>query len=108
VKQCVHCDRPARHLRDDYYASDCKQNSEVWRKYGVTCVEYNFKKFAQNYTCANEGCNNPAQHLDHNHETGQVRDFLCSGCNKALGYLGEDFQRMAGLIKYLAEHETSN
>ena len=101
MKQCIHCDRPAKQGK-----RVCTQGYYADQRYNLNCLEYNWKKFNQAFTCANPGCDNPAEHLDHHHDTGQVRDFLCSGCNKALGYLSEDAQRMAGLIQYLAKHET--
>jgi len=104
MKTCIHCGSPSKHVRDGYHASVCQRGVDTWTKYKVNCVEYDWMQYKQDYTCANPGCDKPAEHLDHNHETGEVRAFLCSGCNKALGYLGEDFQRMAGLIQYLQDY----
>ncbi len=43
---------------------------------------------------------------DHNHHTGDIRDFICDSCNTGLGRFknGEDHLRDA--IKYLEERET--
>lgn len=102
---CIHCGNPAKQVKPGYNMAVCAKSADVWSKYRMTCVEYDWMKFSQAGECANPGCSNPAQHLDHNHTTGQVREFLCAGCNKALGYLGEDYQRMVGLIQYLSTHE---
>ena len=45
-----------------------------------------------------------AGHIDHCHTTNKVREVLCPKCNKALGSLNEDPQRIAGLIQYIAIH----
>ena len=44
----------------------------------------------------------PAAHLDHNHKTGKTRGLLCGNCNRALGLLREDPERIARAIAYLA------
>lgn len=38
---------------------------------------------------------------DHNHATGEFRDFLCTQCNTALGLLNEDPERMHALAAYI-------
>ena len=45
----------------------------------------------------------PSLHIDHGHKTGAVRGLLCSGCNTALGSLGEDPERIKALLKYVEE-----
>ena len=42
--------------------------------------------------------------LDHCHETNTFRGFLCSSCNKALGFFGEDIQVFKRIIRYLEKH----
>lgn len=38
---------------------------------------------------------------DHDHATGLFRGWLCSGCNSALGLLGDDLSRIDKLREYL-------
>ena len=42
--------------------------------------------------------------VDHNHNTNQVRGFVCSSCNSALGYSRENIQTLKYMIKYLEKH----
>ena len=62
----------------------------------------------QGSKCGNPGC--PATepggrhgtwHVDHDHKTGKARGLLCNTCNVGLGMLGEDENRILGLIEYL-------
>lgn len=42
--------------------------------------------------------------VDHCHASGRVRALLCSGCNCALGLLGEDLSRLTAAAEYLKVH----
>lgn len=39
--------------------------------------------------------------LDHCHQTGRLRGFLCSPCNSGVGHLGDDPQRVRAALGYL-------
>jgi hypothetical protein len=39
--------------------------------------------------------------LDHNHETGEFRGFLCGNCNTALGLVQDDPWVLRRMLKYL-------
>lgn len=43
--------------------------------------------------------------VDHNHETGLVRGFLCTGCNVAIGMVKDDPARLEKLALYLRERD---
>ncbi len=40
--------------------------------------------------------------LDHCHETGKFRGYLCFKCNTAIGKLGDDFEGVLNALSYLA------
>ena len=41
--------------------------------------------------------------LDHNHDTGQYRGWLCHNCNSALGHAKDDVNILYALANYLLE-----
>ena len=73
------------------------------RRYGLTSAEVNAMIEAQGGTCA--VCTGPAQHVDHDHATGEVRGILCFNCNQALGNARDDVQVLRGLARYLELHQ---
>jgi hypothetical protein len=43
--------------------------------------------------------------LDHCHETGKLRGFLCGPCNSGVGHLGDTAARLRAAVKYLARDD---
>ena len=39
--------------------------------------------------------------IDHDHKTGKVRGLLCSNCNNALGFAGDDTRTLRRMIYYI-------
>lgn len=53
-----------------------------------------------------ESCGGPATgigslHLDHDHETGEFRGWLCQKCNMGIGQLGDNIEGLQQAIDYL-------
>ena len=46
-------------------------------------------------------------HLDHCHETGQFRGWLCSNCNKGTGMLGDNIEGLQNAVRYLRRYDNS-
>lgn len=42
--------------------------------------------------------------IDHDHETGMVRDLLCSRCNSALGLFRDDPRVLIAAAQYVTKH----
>lgn len=66
------------------------------------------KKFkhliAPEFGTACECCGKPVHRnwqLDHDHETGEFRGWLCKQCNTGLGNLGDTLQSLTLAVKYL-------
>lgn len=80
-------------------------------KLGITPAEFETKLISQKGLCAI--CKRPmisGRHSsqkacqDHNHETGKLRDILCSRCNVLIGLCSESIEILANAIKYLQKH----
>ena len=87
---------------NDGLAGNCaKCHLEIQRKrrYGLEWGEFGRMLERQNNKCAICGEADP-KHLDHNHETGQVRSILCSRCNTAL-WVVEDEELLNNMLEYL-------
>ncbi|MDA5282343.1 endonuclease VII domain-containing protein [Streptomyces sp. Isolate_45] len=97
-KHCPQCKEIKPHSEwesnkssSDGWASYCRlcraqrnRASYFKRKYGITEAEREEMIAAQGGLCllCREG---PAEHVDHDHQTGKVRGVLCFSCNAALG-----------------------
>ena len=62
---------------------------------------------AQDELCAICGCEGRLT-LDHCHDTGRLRGWLCSGCNTGIGLLKEDIQIMSNAMHYIVSHCNTN
>ena len=69
----------------------CVACREYGRKYnyGLTLTQTNEKLANQNYNCliCGKSLVGVKRGIDHNHETGQVRDILCARCNLGLAFI---------------------
>lgn len=74
------------------------------KKYGLTIDDYEALLKEQKGVCAfcKGDSNDKNMHVDHDHSTGKVRGILCGKCNRGLGYLGDDPQRLQAGIDYLS------
>ena len=76
------------------------------RRYGLDDAAFEALLEAQGHTCAI--CLDPLVrgkhlHVDHDHETGEVRGLLCHGCNTSLGGFKEDpdvLERAAAYLRH--------
>jgi hypothetical protein len=91
------------------------KRSHYKQKYGITLEQLRELWVEQDCSCAL--CQAPLEdptaervrhrtgtwHLDHCHDTGQIRGLLCNRCNMALGLLGDSTGRLEAAIQYLNE-----
>jgi hypothetical protein len=72
------------------------RRKQLKKLYGLTEEDYHNMRGAQEGKCGM--CGQAANRLvvDHNHQTGQVRNLLCVPCNGGLGWIErKDFVEMA-------------
>jgi hypothetical protein len=77
-----------------------RSNFHLKRRYGIDSVDVAWLRMRQNDLCAI--CEfKPAEHVDHDHATGDVRGLLCFNCNVGLGMFGDDVDVIRKAIEYL-------
>jgi hypothetical protein len=73
------------------------------RRYGITAAEADYLLRLQDGLCAI--CKvAPAQHVDHDHATGQVRALLCFNCNGGLGQFKDNPEALHAAAYYVQFH----
>ena len=84
--------------------TDCKECCSARNKL-VRELKKKHSKPSEDYLCPI--CNksqkqfSKAFSLDHNHETGEFRGWLCHNCNTALGLFGDNIKMLSKAISYL-------
>ena len=79
------------------------------KTYGITLEQYDEMFAAQEGRCAI--CNRPEFEqkrrlaVDHDHETGEVRELLCDACNVSLGGFQDDPAVLMAAQAYLRRHK---
>lgn len=96
---CLPChNRIVRENRIEHHGST--RDFHLKRRYGITSEEVAAMVEAQGGSCAI--CRvRPAEHVDHDHETGDVRGILCFTCNVGLGNFGDEPSRLMLAYRYL-------
>lgn len=103
-KVCVRLRKRAyRHANPDLVRRQ-KWEHKLCSTYGLAVEEFAWRLYRQSFHC--QICTrrleaNRDTHVDHNHETGEVRGLLCNGCNTALGHLCENEVTMYRMIFYI-------
>ena len=95
---CKPCARPINKRR------------KLLKRYGLTLEEFELRLVYQNGKCACcgremllEGKRTRLVCVDHNHDTGEIRDLLCGRCNLAAGNVKDSSELAEKLRKYLAK-----
>lgn len=83
-----------------------RRRSWLKQKYGITPERYDAILAAQGGRCAvckalPADARGYRMHVDHDHQTGVVRGILCGPCNRGIGALGDDPDRLDAAASYL-------
>lgn len=99
----------ARRMKHDDGYKRAMKNRYIKGSFGISVDEYESRLVRQNHCCALCGSTTPkgGWHLDHNHTTGEIREFLCNVCNRGLGYFQDDPAILLKAIAYLEKHGTA-
>lgn len=103
--QCSRCG-VARDRQDGASFAYCRRcQRDVWlrRERGISIDDYEAMLASQDSRCALcRKCENGRQwHVDHDHKTGRVRGILCDNCNRGIGQLGDDPNRLRRAASYI-------
>lgn len=84
--------------------SENMRKNHLKRSYNLTEEDYTKMYNSQNGCCAI--CKNLYKSLviDHCHSKNTVRQLLCDGCNRGIGFLRENIITLKNAIKYLQKH----
>lgn len=91
----------ARYLRNREEASKQGRANRL-KQYGLTEADFDALLESQGGNCAicqREPSSRP--HVDHDHDTGNVRGLLCGPCNRGIGYLGDSPDVVRRALEYL-------
>ena len=80
------------------------RRSHLKKMYGITVEQYDEmyeKQGGKCFICEKE----EATHVDHCHDSGDVRALLCNGCNSAIGMFKEDPDAMIAGAMYILMHQ---
>jgi hypothetical protein len=87
------------------------RKSHLKRKYGLSLEQYDAMLAAQGGVCAICHLPRPDErrlHVDHDHETGEIRGLLCFSCNNALGDFRDSLELFRAAAEYLDRDEELN
>ncbi|MGY1761502.1 endonuclease VII domain-containing protein [Geodermatophilus sp. SYSU D00779] len=101
---CLPCHNPrGRASREKVGGS---RTYHLTRRYGITADEADEVLAAQGglrAICRTE----PAAHVDHDHDSGRVRELLCSTCNGGLGQSKDDPEVLRAAADHVERHRAS-
>jgi len=80
---------------------------DIMWKYGISKEDFESMIEGQQNKCAicgfefQEDSRFTRPHIDHCHDSGDVRGLLCNSCNKGLGFFKDDKSALSSAIEYL-------
>ena len=82
-----------------------RKKYNLWHRYRITPEEHEKLVKANKGMC--EICDYRAgEAVDHCHETGEIRGYLCHACNRAIGLLGDNADSLRKAVHYLEKERT--
>ena len=95
--------------RNKLYDPIKQKNNHLKSSYGITLERYTEILASQNgkcIICDIRGVDTKrGLAVDHDHETGKLRDLLCDKCNRGLGHFNDSPELLRKAMKYLLRHK---
>lgn len=104
--RCSACRGPLSVTKGGHlYCKPCHKTRGIKYRYGVDSEgAAKLESMTNCESCGEDGSRGgKGLHIDHSHETGEVRGVLCHYCNLTLGLIQDDPKKLAALISYLKE-----
>jgi hypothetical protein len=97
---CKECNnRRSRESRERLHGGS--RHYHLKHRYGIGADDFDRMVAEQGRLCAICGRADP-EHVDHDHETGEVRGILCFNCNGGLGQFRDDVDALRSAAAYLS------
>lgn len=105
---CIKCDREYRKKYQTRYYKENRRSElsrALVRYYGITMDDKERMLIEQDYKCSI--CGKELElfgrdtHVDHSHDTGEIRSILCNSCNSMIGHAKEDRNILLKAVEYL-------
>ncbi len=99
-----------RVLQNDTEYKRTKRDSYYKNKHGITLDDFENRLKIQQNLCAickvSLSSAGTHTHLDHDHDTNELRGILCTNCNRGLGHFKDSESNLMAAIKYLQAHKS--
>lgn len=93
------------YLKNKVKFSEWGRANRLMKKYGMSEADFTSLLENQGNRCAicSTDLHNENTHIDHNHNTGEVRGALCGPCNTSLGGFKDSPEILSSAYEYLIE-----
>lgn len=102
-KICTVCRKPIEGRKSHF---ECLKDAALRSKYGISLEDYKAMYIKQNGKCALCDIQKVNLDVDHDHQTGSVRQLLCSRCNMLIGYIETSTHLIDSAFAYIQKHKT--
>ena len=101
------CDNHTALRANGYYRSYCPEHESDERKlrrYNLSWDELDTLLAIEECQSCGTEISGKSKCIDHDHYTNEIRGIICSSCNRALGFIGDDLNGARNLYEYLKKH----
>ena len=96
-----------KEIKDSRPSYASSRERHLLRTYGINLKKYNELLVKQKYCCGvcekHQDDEKKSLHVDHNHETGEIRGLLCNFCNRQVIGKHKDPELFLKAAKYLSK-----